>query len=148
MFRTSIVAALVALSLFAQSRQTAPPRPERPKVPLKIFAALGVARYFGSADLWLQNRGSDEKQIAFTWTVDGGKRVDGPPFPLKPGAVEFVDFGAVMPPDVQLANVTGIEMNYRGVLATEVCAWPRRSRWRWPFRWRSCSTSNSGPSRR
>ena len=77
MFRTSIVAALVALSLVAQSRQTAPPRPERPKVPLKIFAALGTARYFGSADLWLQNRGSDDKQIAFTWTIDGGKRVDG-----------------------------------------------------------------------
>jgi len=122
MFRTSIVAALVALSLFAQSRQTAPPRPERPKVPLKIFAALGVARYFGSADLWLQNRGSDERQVAFTWTIDGGKRVDGPPFALKPLAVEFVDFTAVMPPDVQLANVTGVEMNYRGVLATEVSA--------------------------
>ena len=122
MFRTSIVAALVALSLAAQSRQTAPPRPERPKVPLKIFAALGTARYFGSADLWLQNRGSDEKQIAFTWTIDGGKRVDGTTFTLKTQAVEFVDFNSVMPPDVHLANVTGVEMNYRGVLPTEVTA--------------------------
>jgi hypothetical protein len=123
MFRTSILVALLAASLAGQSRQTAPPRPERPKVPLKIFAALGIARYFGSADLWLQNRGSDEKQVAFTWTIDGGRRVEGPPFVLKPLAVEFVDFNAVMPPDVHLANVTGVEMNYRGILATEVSTW-------------------------
>ena len=77
-------------------------------MPLKIFAALGVARYFGSADLWLQNRGSDEKQLAFTWTIDGGKRVDGPPFALKPLiTVETDDYVALANEEIAIRSALG-----------------------------------------
>lgn len=107
-----------------QGRAAAPPRavPERPRVALTTWVPLAHARYFGRADLWLQNRASDLQPLTLDWSVNGRGVVEGPAVELAPHELRFLDAADLLPSGVGLADVTGLAIRYRGRLATEVSA--------------------------
>lgn len=116
---------LVAMSLTvdAQNRVSVPAPPRPPRASLKMFVPLAHARYFGSVELWIQNRGSDPQPMTFVWTTDARQRITGSGPSLEPAEVQFLDVASLLPEGVTLANVAGLEMKYEGRRATEVTAW-------------------------
>ncbi|HVQ42701.1 MAG TPA: hypothetical protein VMS54_10850 [Vicinamibacterales bacterium] len=124
--RRAIVGLLLAamsVALAAQNRVSVPPPPRPPRATLSMVVPLSHARYFGSAELWIQNRGSDPQPMTFLWTTDRQQRVEGPGVSLDPMEIQFIDVASLLPEGVTLANVAGLELKYQGRRATEVTAW-------------------------
>jgi hypothetical protein len=81
---------------------------------LSMFVPLAHARFFGAADLMLNNRGVVVHDVVPTWYVEGRGPVVGDTIQLPAGRADFYDIQSVLPRGVSLSAVTGLELAYTG----------------------------------
>ena len=108
-------------SVSSQARHAAPPRPIKhtpcataPAKLFSMFVPLAHARYFGGADLMLNNRGVVPHEVTPTWYIEGRGAVVGATFTLPAHQANFHSMEEFLPRGVRLADVGGLELSYMG----------------------------------
>ena len=79
-----------------------------------MFVPLAHARYFGGADLMLNNRGVVPHEVTPTWYIEGRGAVVGATFTLPAHQANFHSMEEFLPRGVRLADVGGLELSYMG----------------------------------
>lgn len=79
-----------------------------------MFVPLGHLRYFGGADLMLNNRGTEVSDVLPTWYVEGRDPIDGPTIHLPASRADFYNIEQFLPSGVRLNQITGLQLSYSG----------------------------------
>jgi hypothetical protein len=87
-----------------------------PETEFSMFVPLAHARYFGGAEVVLNNNGLSPREITSTWYVGGRKPIVGRPITVPPGQAQFVDLTRLLPHGVSLREVEGLQLTYTGKL--------------------------------
>ena len=87
-----------------------------PSYSYSMFVPLAHARFFGTVDFTLNNRGIVGHEVTPTWYVEGRGSIVGHSIVLPPSQVSFHSIDELLPSDVSLSDVQGLELSYDGKL--------------------------------
>ena len=79
-----------------------------------MFVPLSHVRYFGAADLMLNNRGAAPHAVKTTWYLTNGTIRRGRQLDLPAQQMHFIDVLSVLPAGIALDGVAGLELEYTG----------------------------------
>ena len=86
----------------------------QPDVLHSMFVPLAHLRHFDSAEIILNNNGTDALVAKPTWYLDGRRPIRGKDVSLSPQTMRFVRFEELLPSGLNLNTIAGLLVEYEG----------------------------------